>query len=138
MSFLRRLLGLAPLLLACGCTVSERVERIPAREPVTVESIVADLAVGAPEPQVVDEVRQHGVLRPLTPDDVITLKRAGATDALVIEVLRAPVTTPRRALKIVHRSVAFDWSVVGELVVGALRITAEAALHCCTAVFRCR
>jgi hypothetical protein len=135
---MRRLLVIAPLVLVSGCTVSERVERIPAREPVSVESMVADLAAGAPEAQVCAEIQAHGVLRSPSPDDVIALKRAGASDALVIAVLRAPVTTPSPARRIVHRSYDLDWDLMGEILGGTLRVTAEVALRCCTAIFRCR
>jgi len=133
---IHKLAGIAPLLLACGCVMSERVERIPACEPVSIESIVADLAAGAPEAQVVDEIALHGVLRVPSPDDVIALKRGGASDALVIAVLRAPVTTPRRAQTIVYRSVDVDWCAVGDITVGALRIAGEFAGAAFR--FRCR
>lgn len=103
---MRYLVAVLPWLLA-GCVVHEVVEeRVPARQPVNIEDVVAACRQGSDQQWLVADVQVKGVSRAPSTDDVIALKQAGASDVLVRALIEAPVVEPRPAE--VRRTVYYD------------------------------
>ena len=83
----------APLL--AGCIVHETIEYVPPRQPVTVERALTLLRSGVHDSVVRADLRANGMLRPPAADEIVALKRAGASDELLQEMIAAPPTAPR-------------------------------------------
>jgi hypothetical protein len=103
MQMMKRLLFLAPMLLA-GCVFYAGPDAwIPARNPLPPEQIVELKKAGASDASIRAELRDHGVLRKANSDDLVALKEAGAGDDLLTAVAAAPVRTPQEAQPVYYR-----------------------------------
>ena len=97
MQMMKRLLYLAPLVVA-GCVVYDKPTGwIPAREPLTPESIVALKRAGRGDSEIRRILEYHGLAYKVNADDLIAIKNAGAGDALLSAIASAPVKTPQPA-----------------------------------------
>lgn len=97
MKGMKRLMLLAPLILA-GCVFHTRPSGwIPARTPLTAESMAEMKRSGMSDPAIRQELNYHGLAYKLNADDLILLKQAGAGDALLSAAATAPVKTPQEA-----------------------------------------
>jgi len=80
-----------------GCFVREYRTRTPAVNPVTREDVMAMSAAGYPDSAILERIGREGVLRAPGADDIITMKNAGVSNAVLDGMLRAPVTVPQPA-----------------------------------------
>lgn len=76
------------------------VRRVEERLPiVTIPQVVAMLRQGAPQDQIVVQLRSAVITPPAeqwTADDVVALKNAGASDVLILEMQQASHRPPMR------------------------------------------
>jgi hypothetical protein len=104
MGSMKRLMFLAPVLLA-GCVIYDRPATvIPARVPLTAGEMIAMLRGGTSDETIRKELSIHGVARKLTADELIQLKEAGAGDELLQAAVAAEVRQPREAQVVYHRN----------------------------------
>jgi hypothetical protein len=95
---MRKMLLAIPLALA-GC-VYERVAREPAAPsgpPVTREEMERLSAAGVSEPVLIELVEKRGA-RPVSADDLVALKKAGASDAVVQKMIASETKEPEVVL----------------------------------------
>lgn len=119
-----RFLGVVPALVVCGCAVRERVEFVEARHPLSIQGVIVSLAGGVGEDGLSRLLIKDGVLRPATADELIALKRAGASDRFVVGLIRTPVTRPRAASLVVYRWYELDGDAFANVAVLPLRALA--------------
>lgn len=107
MGSMKRLLFLAPLLLA-GCVIYDQpAEVIPARVPLTAEEMIAMRGGGTSDETILLELADHGIARKLSADELVKLKESGAGDALLQAAVAAEVRRPREAQVVYHRRYEF-------------------------------
>lgn len=80
-----------------GCVVREYREAAPAVVPVTKSEILSLKAAGHPDSVLLERIRTDGVDRTPGADDIVEMKSAGVSSAVLDEMLRAPVTVPQPA-----------------------------------------
>lgn len=103
MRMMKRLILLAPLLFA-GCVFYERpVGWTPERIPLTPDGIAEMKRAGDSDASIRKALEFHGVEYKLSSDDLVMLKDAGASDALLTSAASAPVKTPQEARPIYDR-----------------------------------
>jgi len=90
------------ILLLCGstlggCVVREYRTSSPAVVPVTKGEVLSLKAAGQPDAVILERIRTDGVDRTPGADDLIEMKNAGVSSAVLDEMLRAPVTPPQPA-----------------------------------------
>lgn len=92
----------AILLVLCGtllggCVVRGYKSYTPAVEPVTTSHVMAMSEAGYADSAILDRIRQHGVERRPTADDLVALNQSGVSKEVQTALLEAPVTEPRPA-----------------------------------------
>jgi len=103
MKMMKRLMFLAPILLA-GCVFHAGPSGwIPARVPLTPDRIAEMKRAGESDATIRRELDFHGVDHKLTADELVEIKEAGAGDALLAAAVAAPVRAPEEARPVYHR-----------------------------------
>jgi hypothetical protein len=103
MKKMKRILLLAPLMLA-GCVIYRTPDDwIPARDPLTPERISAMKSAGDSDAAIRRELQFHGVEHALSADELVVLKEAGVSDEVLKAAAEADVKTPQEAKPVYHR-----------------------------------
>lgn len=84
---------LAGLLGGCYTEVYREPAAVPAGPPLTREEVERLAAAGVSEPVLLELVEQRGA-RPLSADDIVALKKAGAPDAVVQKMIARETKEP--------------------------------------------
>jgi hypothetical protein len=104
MEMMKRLMLLAPLMLA-SCVIYRTPDGwTPAREPLTPDHIVTMKQGGQTDAQIRSALDFHGLDHKLTSDELVMLKDAGVGDGLLTAATEAQVKTPEEARPIYSRS----------------------------------
>jgi hypothetical protein len=102
MNSMRRLLSLAPLLVA-GCVFPQSPDAwVPGVNPVPPEHIVELKKSGVADATIWRDVGSQGLLRHPTSDELIAMKQAGSSDEFIRAVAKAPVRVPEPARPVYH------------------------------------
>jgi hypothetical protein len=80
-----------------GCVVREYRNSTPDVVPVTKNEVLSLKAAGHPDSVILGRIRADGVDRTPGADDIVEMKNAGVSSAVLDEMLRAPVTLPQPA-----------------------------------------
>jgi PBP1b-binding outer membrane lipoprotein LpoB len=78
-----------------GCVVHEHRTSIPGVTPVTKQEVLTMTSSGYTDEALLARIRQDGVERHPSAEDLVEMKNAGVSEAVMNEMLSAPVTVPR-------------------------------------------
>lgn len=106
-------------LLLGGCIAREYRTVEPGSVPMTEGDVIGMTRAGYSDSAIVRRIREQGIDRRPTADDVVKLRDHGVSDGVVTALLEAPVTTPRPPRE--RRVVVHDYTPA--LVVGAAAVT---------------
>ncbi len=100
---MKKLVLALPLLLA-SCLVYEERQVIPAQNPVTIGEVITMKSQGAPDSAILAEIYQSGVYHNPTAEDIVWMKQAGLSDAVITAMINAPIGMKREAQVITRRT----------------------------------
>lgn len=92
---MKKAVALAAATLLSGCVVHQSRTSIPGVNPVTKQEVLSMTASGYADDALLDRIRQDGVERRPTAEDLVEMKNAGVSEAVMNEMVSAPVTVPR-------------------------------------------
>ena len=106
---------MAAVLTLSACSVREASSYRRDRRPFNAEAVTVSVAGGVSEPSLFRYLRRHGMERSPNVDELIALKEAGASDQLLVAVLRAPLYRPVAASLAVYRWMELDLGLMGRI-----------------------
>ena len=86
-----------------GCVVHEHRTSTPGVNPVTHQEVLTLTTSGYADEAILTRIRQDGVDRRPGAEDLVQMKNAGVSEAVMNEMLSAPITVPRAPVE--HSSV---------------------------------
>lgn len=104
---MKPLLLVSPLLLPSGYIINagQRTTVVPARDPLSVGRIIELTKSGASDATFNREIADNGLTTKLTSDQVVDLKQAGVSEAVIQAAMATPVLPPRPAQTVVRERV---------------------------------